>query len=178
MKPNVLVAYASKHGSTTEIAERIGAVLRSRGFRIDVRDARDLPGPEGYEAVVLGSAVYAGSWMKEAAAFLHQHQARLREVPCWIFSSGPTGEDEPKAILDGWAFPKQLESVLEDIQPRDVVLFHGSLDPDKLNLFERLVVRGVKAPFGDFRDFHAIDAWAAEIADELSEAETPEVARA
>lgn len=143
MPENVLVAYATKHGSTKEIAERIGATLGGRGLNADVRDTRDRPSPEAYDAVVLGSAVYVGSWRKDAATFLRQHQARLREVPCWLFSSGPTGEGNPEAILGGWAFPKQLESVLEDIQPRGIVLFHGCLNTDELGLFEELVVRGV-----------------------------------
>src|SRR5690606_8499258 len=110
-----------------------------------------------YDAVVLGSAVYAGQWRKEAAEFLSRNERRLMERPVWLFSSGPTGEGDPVALTKGWTFPEAQRPIAERIHPRDIVVFSGELDMEKLNLPEKLIVKGVKAPVGDYRDWHTIE---------------------
>lgn len=172
MAQKVLVAYSSKHGSTIGIAEKIGTVLRDRGRWVEVRDVAGVGDPSGYDAVVLGSAVYVGGWRRDASRFLERHQHALASIPTWIFSSGPTGELEAEEALKGWEFPDGLRAELEVVQPRDTVVFHGALHPETLGTIERLIVRGVGAEMGDFRDFAAIGAWANEIADELDRTET------
>ena len=166
----VLVAYASKHGATEEIAERIGVTLRAAGLAVDVDRAGEIDAVARYDAVVLGSAVYVGRWRGEASRFLKQHRDALAERPTWLFSSGPTGDGEPVEATSGWTFPASLKPLLESIAPRDVALFHGKLDPDELGFFERWIVRRVGAPEGDFRDLEAIDAWARSIAEALGPA--------
>ncbi len=159
----VLVAYASKHGSTAEIAQRIAERLRARGADAEARplaEANDLGEPE---AVVLGSAVYIGSWMKEASAFVERHCEELSHKPVWLFSSGPTGT-EPS---DVGVSQKQL-AALQAIGPRDHRLFHGVLDASKLGSIERKMAKAVKAPMGDFRDWSAIEDYADEIAAALN----------
>jgi menaquinone-dependent protoporphyrinogen oxidase len=84
----LLVAYASKHGSTQGIAEAIGKRLRERGLDTDVRPVREVDGLERYDTIVLGSAVYLGAWLKEAMAFVDRLEATLRRVPLWLCSSG------------------------------------------------------------------------------------------
>lgn len=170
MSHYVLVAYATKHGATAEIAERIAQVLRAAGLTVAVAEANATTDLASYDAVVLGSAVYAGAWRKEAVAFLEAQAEALRQRPVWMFSSGPTGEGDPVALLKGWRFPEAQRPFLERIRPRDVVLFHGELDPARLNLAEKLVIKAVKAPTGDFRDWPAIEAWAQGIADALQKA--------
>ena len=165
----VLVAYASKHGSTAEIAERIGAVLRDAGLPVAVAPVREVTDLTSYTAVVLGSAVYMGRWRREASGFVTRHADQLAARDTWIFSSGPTDEGDPVELTDGWTFPKPLEATLERIAPHDVTVFHGKLDPDQLGLFERWIVRTVKAPIGDFRDPATIEAWASDIAAKLQE---------
>lgn len=161
-----LVTYASKHESTAEIAKAIGEVLQQIGTttRVDVMPVEYVEDVTPYDAVVVGSAVYAGQWQPKAVEFLKKYEADLAERPVWVFSSGPTGEGDPKEMLEGWELPKALEPMIERIEPHDVVVFHGSLDPAKLNFLERLVVRGVKAPTGDFRDWDVIRGWAYNIA--------------
>jgi menaquinone-dependent protoporphyrinogen oxidase len=164
MAKRVLVAYASKYGATAQIAERIGEVLRGAGLDADVQPADRVKDLSPYAAVVLGSAVYAGSWLKAAAGFLRSNEQALAERPVWLFSSGPTGEGDPVELLKGWRFPQALQPVADRIRPRDVAVFHGAIDMSRLSFPERLLVRGIKAAVGDFRDWDAIAAWAAGIA--------------
>ena len=159
----ILVAYASKHGSTAEIAKTIGHVLRQRGATVEVMAVDAVKRLADYDAVVLGSAVYAGNWMKAGARFLLDQQDVLAQKTVWLFSSGPTGEGEPSQLMDGWIFPDELLAVVKKIQPRDMVFFHGKIDPDKLNLGERLIIKAVKAPTGDYRNWREIETWAEEM---------------
>jgi menaquinone-dependent protoporphyrinogen oxidase len=169
MDTQVLVAYATKYGATEEIAQRIGDGLREAGLEADVLPADRVGDLAPYEAVVLGSAVYAGQWRKEAATFLEANEKQLTELPVWLFSSGPLGVGDPVELMKGWRFPEALQPVADRIAPRDIAFFHGELDTDKLNLAEKLVVKALKAPTGDFRDWDAITSWAAIIADALKE---------
>jgi len=164
MDSRVLVAYASKHGATAGIAERIGEVLREKGLQADVMPAERVADLGSYDAIVLGSAVYAGQWRKEAAEFLESREEALARRPVWLFSSGPTGEEDPVEAMDGWRFPEGLQPVADRIEPRDVAFFHGVLDMKKLNLAEKLVVKALKAPTGDFRNWDVITSWAENIA--------------
>ncbi len=170
MANQVLVAYATKYGSTAEIARRIGEVLTEAGLGTDVLPASQVRDLTPYRAVVLGSAVYIGGWRKEAARFLEANEAALANKLVWLFSSGPTGQGDPVALMQGWRFPKKLQPAMDRIRPRDVAVFHGALDMKRLNPIERWIIRRVKAPVGDFRDWNAITSWASSIAAALREA--------
>lgn len=167
MPEPVLIVYASKYGATREIAEKIGQTLENAGLAVTIAAADQVNGLEGYEAVILGSAVYAGMWRKEAIRFLENHEAVLSTRPLWIFSSGPTGHGNAVDLLNGWRFPEAQKSIADRIQPRDITVFHGAIDPAKLNFAERMIVKGVKAPSGDFREWPSIQNWAQAIAEEL-----------
>lgn len=165
MDVQVLVAYATKYGATAEIAEKIGEVLRDAGLSADVLPVDRVSDLTPYNAVVLGSGVYVGRWRKEAVRFLEDNEKELAARPVWIFSSGPTGEGDAVELMKGWRFPHQ--AIVDRIRPRDAAIFHGLLDSKKLSLPDRLMIKGVKAPVGDFRDWDAIASWAAGIADAL-----------
>jgi menaquinone-dependent protoporphyrinogen oxidase len=120
-----------------------------------------------YDAVVLGSAVYIGRWRKEAARFLTDNEAVLVGKPVWLFSSGPTGEGDPVELTQGWKFPGKLQPIADRIGPRDIALFHGVSDPGKLNFLEKWMLKNVKAPIGDYRDWEGIASWARGIAEAL-----------
>src|SRR5690606_5863045 len=165
MPHKVLVTYASKHNSTSEIASTIGAVLqKSDDLEVDIRAVELVEDVVPYSAVVLGSSVYAGQWHSSAANFLKRHEQKLAKRLVWLFSSGPTGTGDPSTLMDGWKLPQSLEPLVERIQPQGIALFHGKLDPASLSYLERLLIKGVRAPVGDFRDWDMIREWAAEIA--------------
>lgn len=167
MTDKVLVAFATKYGATAEIAKAIGAAMQQVGLEVDVQEADQVGDLSLYGAVVLGSAVYAGMWRKEAVNLLEDNEAVLGQRPVWVFSSGPTGEGDPVELLDGWTLPDGQQAVVDRIGPRGIAVFHGNIDPDKLNLGEKLIVKAVKGQTGDFRDWDAIRAWGAGIAQEL-----------
>jgi menaquinone-dependent protoporphyrinogen oxidase len=173
----VLVAYASRHGSTAGIAEGIGAGLRAAGLSVDVSSVGEVRDVSPYDAFVIGSAAYMYHWLKEATSFVKRHRALLVERPVWLFSSGPLGTDlvdkEGNDVFDA-ARPKEFAEFENVIQPRGDKVFFGAWDPDAppIGIGEKFL-RKMPAnqewmPAGDFRDWPAIDEWATQIAGELS----------
>jgi menaquinone-dependent protoporphyrinogen oxidase len=163
----VLVAAASKHGGTEEIAARIGADLVEHGLDVDVKKLEDVHGLAGYDACVLGSGVYFGNWVTPARRFIEAHAAELVQRPTWLFASGsivgdPPVGDDPNALRAGLA-----ERLVEMTRAREHKLFGGKLDKHTLDLVERLPVRMARGREGDWRDWAAVDEWAAAIAHEL-----------
>jgi menaquinone-dependent protoporphyrinogen oxidase len=165
------VAYATRYGATAGIAERIGEKLRQAGLEVDVLPVKNVTSLTSYAAAIVGSAVYAGQWRKEAAEFLQNQEAALAALPTWLFSSGPTGEGDPVELMKGFRFPEGLQPVADRIRPREIAFFHGALDLQRLSLPEKIIIKGIKAPVGDFRDWAAIDAWATAIASAVGAAQ-------
>jgi menaquinone-dependent protoporphyrinogen oxidase len=167
---NILVTYASKYGATKEIAAKIAEVLRQASLQVDVFPVEGTLDPTPYKAIVMGSAVYVGKWQKEAVEFLKTNEKALASRLVWIFSSGPTGEGDPVQLVEGLRFPAVLQPVIDRIHPRDIAVFHGHINRDKLNFIENWAIKSlVKKPFGDFRDWDAITAWATTIVKALKE---------
>lgn len=169
MDNKVLVVNSTKYGGTAEIADKIGQVLGKAGLSTDVLPVDLVNDLSSYRAVVLGSAVYMGRWRKEAAVFLKDNEKVLAEQLTWLFSSGPTGEGSPVELMKGWYFPSALKSIADRIKPRGTALFHGVLNMKKLNLVEKWLIKNVKSPVGDFRDWDAIASWTTTIAKEIKE---------
>lgn len=155
----VLIAAASKHHSTSGIAEAVAAELRTMGYEVDVATASESVAVDRYDAVILGSAVYMGKWLPEATAFAARNVRALREKAVWLFSSGPLGWGDPIPKED----PAGVAALLTELGARGHQVFVGKLDKQDLGFVERLATRAVKAPEGDFRDWQAIRAWAREI---------------
>lgn len=164
---DVLVVYATKRGATGEIAEKIAQVLVHSGLKVDLRPVSHVDSLEPYRAIVLGSAVYYGRWQKAAVKFLKDQEADLKERAVWFFSSGPAGEGDPVELLDGWTFPPLQQEIADRIQPQDIAVFHGVMDEEKLNFFEKWILKNLDTPTGDFRDWDQIADWADRIAMEL-----------
>ncbi len=158
----MLVAYASKYGGTAGIAEAIGDTIRSAGLEANVTPVSEAD-VAGFDAVVLGSSLYGGSWLGGALQFAHDHSTALREIPCWIFSSGPLGDVEP--LIEEQ--PSELAELTHLLEPRWHTMFSGILDPEKLSFGERAMMRAVKAQAGDYRDWKRIRALAREIAADI-----------
>jgi len=161
----VLVAAASRHGATNEIAAAIGRVLREHGVEADVEKVEDVESLERYDAVVLGSAVYVGQWLEPARTFVDAHGEELAARRTWLFSSGPIG-DPPKPEPEESV---KLDAIVERTSPEGTRVFGGKIDRKHLGLAERAVMRAVRAREGDYRDWRAIRGYAKEIADTLNE---------
>lgn len=159
----ILVSAGSKHGSTREIAERIGAVLSERGCDVDVAPPEDISDVSSYEAVVLGSAVYAGHWVNTAKELAELVARSDPSIPTWLFSSGPVG-DPPKPEED----PVDVTEIVASTSARDHQVFSGKIDKSKLSFGEKAILVAVRAPEGDFRDWDEITGWASGIADSLT----------
>jgi menaquinone-dependent protoporphyrinogen oxidase len=167
MENKILVAYASKYGATKEIAEKIGEVLKREGLQADVLPVKSIKSLSEYKVVVIGSGVYIAKWRKEAARFLKSNEKLLSERLVWLFSSGPAGDGNPLEKLKGWKFPTDLQATADSIKPRDNTVFFGDINVSKMNFLEKWVIKNVKSPVGDFRDWDAINKWAMGIAEAL-----------
>jgi menaquinone-dependent protoporphyrinogen oxidase len=152
---SVLVAYGSKHGSTAEIADAIAATLREAGVQADCVEAGEVHSLAGYDAVVLGSAVYMRRWRRAARRFLDRFAGELRERPLWVFSSGPVGD--PAKINDAWSEPPRTIARAEELGAREHVVFGG-----------RSLSKGIPESQRDLRDWEEIRAWARRIAAEVA----------
>jgi menaquinone-dependent protoporphyrinogen oxidase len=159
----VLVTAASKHGATAEIAQAISETLSSHGVDATLKPIEDVQSIDGYQAVVIGSGVYAGRWLKPARELVKRHESELKQRKVWLFSSGPVG-DPPKPVEESTEFA-QMKAATGALEHR---IFSGRVDPKALSLPERAVVAALHAPTGDFRDFDAIRAWAAHIAGSIA----------
>lgn len=157
----MLVAFASKHGSTREIAEEIGATLRASGLEVDVRPAAETRSIAPYTAVVLGSGLYSATWLRDANRFLRAHAAALRQRPVWIFSSGPLDQSARWADIP---MTPHVAAEAAAIEVRGHRTFGGRLLAETPGL-DPAVLQTHRT--GDFRDWEAIRAWAAEIAVDL-----------
>ena len=165
----ILVSAASRHGSTAEIAARIAGTLRTGlpgGTVVDVVPCADVGDVTPYDAFVLGSSVYMGRWLEDARA-LAERIATEPPRPVWLFSSGPIGDPAKPAEEPGG-----VGDLAKSVNARDHRLFAGRLDRNQLGFAEKTVVRALRVPQGDFRDWDAITTWATHIAAELNHATT------
>ncbi|MCD6552992.1 MAG: flavodoxin domain-containing protein [Anaerolineae bacterium] len=158
----ILVAYATKAGSTAEVAAEIGRVIESKGgCQVDVRPVGKLNGVDGYDAVVIGSAIRAGKWLPEATKFVEKHRDALSQIPVALFTVCLTLKDDTEENRRTVA--AYLDPVREVVQPVEMGLFAGVMDYSNLPFILRLMMKAMKSPQGDFRDWEAIRTWAADL---------------
>lgn len=157
----ILVTAASKHGATAEIAESIGSKLRKHGHEVEIIDPDEVVDVASFEAVVIGSAVYAGHWLKPATDLVNRFST-WPDRRVWLFSSGPIG-DPPKPEED----PVDVAAIMTATGARGHRVFAGRLDKGKLGFAERAIITAFRASYGDFRDWEEVTAWATDIAREL-----------
>jgi menaquinone-dependent protoporphyrinogen oxidase len=158
----VLVCTASKHGATADIGRAIADVISAAGIEARVSEPDEVRGLDGFDAAVLGSAVYAGRWMKTMREVVDRERDEFSRIPVWLFSSGPVG-DPPKPEED----PVDVAQIMEATGARGHFLFSGKLDRKTLNFGEKAIVAAFKVPDGDFRDWDEIREWAVGITEEL-----------
>jgi menaquinone-dependent protoporphyrinogen oxidase len=155
----VLVTAASKHGATDEIAHAIGDTLMGQGFETIVLKPEDVVTIDGFDAFVLGSAVYAGHWLKPAKDLVDRAGGAMASRPVWLFSSGPIG-DPPKPEED----PVDVADIVKTTRARDHRVLAGKLVKRHLGFGDKAIAMALRVPEGDFRDWAEIRSWATEIA--------------
>jgi menaquinone-dependent protoporphyrinogen oxidase len=157
----VLIAYASRYGSTREIAEAIAEVLQEQGVESDVKDVLEITNISGYDGIVIGSPIYMGKWLVEAVDFVKLFQEDLRKMPVALFTVGfsmrePTEDNRQKALTS-------IHAIRPYVHPLDVGIFAGKIDLGELSEADRQIISLSGAASADFRDWEEIAAWAGEL---------------
>ncbi|WP_328437180.1 flavodoxin domain-containing protein [Streptomyces sp. NBC_00444] len=163
MPKSVLVVYGTTNGSTAQIAEAIADVLRKDGLTVEAQPARSAANVASYDAVVVGGGLYAGRWQKDARRFIRHHRRPLTERPLWLFSSGPL--DASASERDITPVPG-VKKAMAALDAKEHITFGGCLEEGAEGWVARMILS--KGKGGDFRDFTAIEAWAARIGAELT----------
>lgn len=162
----VLIAYATRRGSTREVAEYVGSQLARRRFDVVVEPAATVANLTGVGGVVLGSPVHEGVWLSDAVDFIDRNRDELAVRPVALFALGALRRARDWARPGAWDELSIMCTRYPDIRPVALALFGGALRKADLALIERLRVR--RLPDGDFRDWEAIASWAEVVADTLA----------
>ncbi|MGF1598020.1 MAG: flavodoxin domain-containing protein [Acidimicrobiales bacterium] len=160
----VLVSPASRHGGTAQIGRAIATTLRDLGVDVDVTQPEDVVDLTCYDGFVIGSALYLGSWLPAACAFVDDNAQALRRRPTWLFSSGPLGAATPAEPVDA----REIERLVDTTDARSHHLFGGRLELARLSRSDRFIAEWAGAVDGDYRDWDEIETWAADIAASLT----------
>jgi menaquinone-dependent protoporphyrinogen oxidase len=158
MTPKYLVTYATKLGSTTEVAHEIRETISQKGVTVDILPIKDVKDVSSYDKIIIGSAIRMGNWLPEAVNFVKSHQAALQKIPAAIFTVHILSQgDDPESLKERSAYTAQVR---EMVTPTSEAFFAGKIDPDKLGFLERLLFKAIKPPDGDFRNWEEIRNWA------------------
>jgi menaquinone-dependent protoporphyrinogen oxidase len=161
MPARILVTYASRNGSTTEIAQTIGNDLTTAGYTVDVTDMNSVASLSGYDGVVIGAPLYMGNLVKDVGKFIGRYREVLTALPVASFAVGLTPVSEKVGNVDHAM--ECLHAALSPVKPVGTILFAGKLDPAKLGFIQRMMMEIGKVPSGDFRDWKLISAWARDL---------------
>ena len=154
---SILLAFATRYGSTQEVAEAIAATLTTAGFNVDIQPVQQVKTLDNYAGIVQGAAIYNSRWHPDAHQFLTRYQDALQQRPVAIFALGPLSTDEAAMQRSR----RQLEKELAKypwLKPVALEVFAGKIDPSKLGFFERLLT-----PASDRRNWDAIRRWASSV---------------
>lgn len=158
MNERILVTYATRAGSTVEVAAAIGEVIAARGFEVDVKPVKEKPSLEGYQAVLIGSAVRMGNWLPEAVEFVKENQSPLNQLPVALFTVHMLNrEDDEESRTNRLAYLKDVRSLLNSAEE---VFFAGKFDMSRLSFLDRMISKAIKAVDEDHRDWDRIRGWA------------------
>jgi len=158
MNDRILITYATRAGSTIEVAAAIGEVIAARGFEVDVKPVKEKPSPDGYQAVLVGSAIRMGNWLPEAIEFIEKNQEMLDQMPVALFTVHMLnlGDDEASRT-SRLAYLKEVRPLLDSAEE---VFFAGKFDLSRLSFLDRMISKAVKAMDEDCRDWDRIRGWA------------------
>ncbi len=168
MTTRLLVTYATRHDSTAEVARTIAETLADGGATVDNLPVGEIGALDDYRAVVIGSPIHSGAWLPDALDFVERHKTALGQMPVALFVLGLLG-DGTEGTRQSKLLAVEPARVL--LGPVDIAVFGGRMDYARLSAIQRLQVQGKGLPEGDFRDWEAIRAWAADLVDVLARAD-------
>lgn len=166
MKNHILVAYATKYGTTRDIAARIATILSEAGFSVQLQAADKVTRLSGYDAVVLGSSVYFDNWLADAEVLVDNCRDGLTNKAIWLFSVGLTPELIGKAKLNNW-LPVRVRSLIDALQLQDAVCFAGKVDASITDSSDWLANSDLRDIHDDYRNWEVIESWASDIGKQL-----------
>jgi len=153
----VLIAFATRYGSTKEVAEFIAEKIKEREIEAEISNIIDISSLEGYDAVIIGSPIYMGKWLKEGVHFVQQFSESLNRVPVALFSVGATLKDKNEKNIK--IAEKSFDVLLPYTNPVMTGLFAGKIDKSNMNFVDKQILKIVKPEEGDFRNFDEISVW-------------------
>ena len=168
MDHKILIAYASKHSATKEIAERIGFILSSGNLNVTIASVENVRNISQFTVIILGSAVYFGQWRMSAVKFLKDHKSILLTKKVWLFSSGPLGRGPIHKLNSYWDFQASLNDLLLSVKPAGIETFHGVINKSKINYLEKEMLQQMRIPLKDYRRWDQIQTWAQTIKGQLT----------
>jgi menaquinone-dependent protoporphyrinogen oxidase len=154
---HALVVYGSKNGGTAGLAHMIATALEREGWTADVCDAADMPGIGDVDAVIVGGGLYMSRWVPSVRQWVRQHEATLKRVPVWFFSSGPL--DDSARVGDLAPVPG-VAKLAREIEISGHMTFGGYLDQHPKGFVAR---RMAKRSAGDWRSTVQVAEWVHEI---------------
>jgi menaquinone-dependent protoporphyrinogen oxidase len=157
----ILVTYATRAGSTFEVASRVAEVLRAAGATVDVKPVPAVHEVKGYDAVIVGSAIRMGQWLPEAVAFVQAHCETLSHIPtAYFLVSGFLRDDTPEMQRKVLAY---LDPVRKILEPTSIGMFAGKMDYSEMDGLDRSIAEAVSSSEGDWRNWEAIRGWALDL---------------
>jgi menaquinone-dependent protoporphyrinogen oxidase len=156
---SILVVFGTKSGCTQGVAEKIGATLADAGATVDVVPAADAPDPTAFDAVVVGSGVRMSQWHEPARSWVAAHADVLKSKPVAFYTVGLILAQSPEKVAEVRAYTDPLVE-RTGVKPVDIGLFAGWNEPKHFSFIECIILKAMKAPAGDKRDWSAIEAWA------------------
>jgi menaquinone-dependent protoporphyrinogen oxidase len=157
-----LVTYGSARGGTQGLASMIAQAIRDQGFTAEVLPSSQVGRLADYDAVIVGGALYAGRWHKAARRFVRRHGAELRQMPVYLFSSGPLDDSASRTDIPPVAGVKRL---MTQVGARGHITFGGRLAPDAKGFPARQMARKLS---GDWRDLREVGAWTHDVIGEVA----------
>jgi len=154
---NILVTYATRAGSTVDVATNIAQTLSKTGIIVDVLPIEHVRDVDGYDAAIIGSAIRMGHWLPEAVAFVKANREDLSKIPiAYFLVSGFLRDDNPEMRKTVRSY---LDPVCAILEPQSIGMFAGKMDYQKLSWLDRFIAKMVRAPEGDWRNWQAIQHW-------------------
>ncbi|WFN35855.1 flavodoxin domain-containing protein [Methanomicrobium antiquum] len=164
MTKKVLVAYATRYGSTKDIADKIAQILTEDGYDADSKNILDITQTDEYGAVIAGSAIQMGKWLPEAKDFMQTFKSHLNRVPLFVFSCGITLNKPDENVIRKAYF--STDEIKQYVSPKETGLFAGKLDTSLLSDSDKDLVVLAKPECGDFRDYDEVKKWVLKIESE------------